>query len=551
MNLTRWQVQRVASWVGAMLVLLLLAIMVLPSHRTATGEREFLADEAYRNLVVAQTLRQSSTYGIHADHPIPMFNDTLWRGLLAASHWLFDDLRVGVNAWGLVLTIITLSLLMRLSRLVFPFPLFVYFVGGLFILRPGTIAGALSGLATPLALCLVTAAVVFHLERLAVTGRGLPVRSAVCIGLAAWLRLEWIVVWLALWLHVFIVAWIPAPQQPRAGASFFRGLNGLLLIALLLLPLFAYNASHLQSIWAGQWIPWLRLPGIPMAADAWATLGAATALAETVTHIQAGWRLGFAAMGNLLFGQGLFVALFFTIGYVLLLIQGIRSREDRGHLFFVLWPWSVPFFFGLLYPYVGVDGLEVLIQSVAPVLTLVVAFGAVRMPFVFASSFSKRWPAYTSDQMFRYWWTGAGAILVLALMVGQWQQTRGYRAALNTRMDERQTLTQAIEENGLMRDRFVTDEPGWLVWRHRARVMDLQGEWTPQLIEALDATGAFEPDALERVAFRMQPPPTAVVLWRLGPEWGGILQEPEWLTHLDTDPLPRPLIAIGEPPSEL
>lgn len=479
MNKTKWRALRCASWLLPLLAYLIVILLAMPSQRTSDGERAFVEDEAYRSLVVGRTLVETRIYGASRSETIPMLHDVLWHGVIGAGSLVVRDPAAVATVLGVLFGALSVLLLIRLCRSVFSYPFYGFFTAAVLVLTPRLATISLSGTSTPLAMCLILAAVVGHIESLSRTGRGLPKRSALFIGLAMWLRLEFVVVWILLWVHSLLMAGLPTDKKPLAGAAFFRGLNGVLWMALLVLPIFLWNQAQPIRV------PWPRLPDVPMAANDWQELGAAGAWSATVSWIGVGYSEAREWIRSEATPPGFWARLFFALGWILMLYQVICSRESRVLSFFLLPPVILPILMAPFYPYLGGESYALVAASMRPVMILLVSYGVVRFPFVVQSLLGKRVPLLTTDRAFNVWWGAAGGILVLMAIAGLWADVRTQSKELTQLTEHRQLVTEAIEEHGLSRDRFASDRLGWLVWTHRVRFMDLSTKWTPRLLGLL------------------------------------------------------------------
>ncbi len=490
MNVMKWRALRFVSWLLPLLAYLVVVLMALSSQRTPDGERAYVADEAYRSLVVGRTLVEARIYGASRTETIPMLHDTLWHGLIGAVSVVIRDPSAVATLLGVLFGALTVLLLIRLCRSVFPYPFYGYFTAALLVLTPRLATLSLSGTSTPLAMCLILAAIVEHIESLSRTGKGLPKRSSLYIGLAMWLRLEFVVVWILLWVHALLMSCLPADKKPKLAISLCRGVNGILLMALLVLPIFLWNQAQPIRV------PWPRLPDVPMAANDWVELGSAAAWSATVSWIGEGTTEARSLMRSEAMPPGFWARLFFALGWLLLLYQVIRTRESRVLSFFLLPPLIMPVLMGPLYPYLGGHSFALIAASMRPVMILLVSYGVVRFPFILQSFLGKKLPLLTTDRAFNVWWGGAGGILVLMTVLNLSNDVRTQRQELAQLDAHRQLISEAIDEYGLSRDRFASDELGWLVWTHRVRFMDLSTAWTPRLLMLLAAHSQLQEELL-------------------------------------------------------
>ena len=160
----RWRFQKILRTLVPVLLLLILLCGLMLKQRGIGDGRSFVADEAYANLAVATHLVEDRCYGFSSEAAIPATHDTLWRLLVA---WLAILVRDPVSASylaGALCAVITLLVLVRLARLLFPFPPFILYASVLLIVSPGFLLDIVGGTSQPLATVLITAACLFHIE---------------------------------------------------------------------------------------------------------------------------------------------------------------------------------------------------------------------------------------------------------------------------------------------------------------------------------------------------------------------------------------------------
>ncbi len=547
MSVHRWRLRRIIGWLVPVLAYLCVLSIMASSYRASGEGRAFVSDDAYRNLVMANVLKDAGVYGVSPDQPVPMVQDMLWRVGLAGAQFMVPDGLTAVRILGMLFGVLALLQLIRLCQVVFPYPLFGYYTAGLVVLAPGLAAAALSGLAVPLAMYLVTAALVRHLENISGSGSGIPLASVCFIGLAMWVRLEFIVVWLLLLTHSLVWGAIPGERRPSLLTVVLRGVNGILILALFLLPVLAWNMHVLQ-------VPWPRLPGVPLTANLWAIEGAGAAWSATVHVMGEGWESAGVRFREHAFPGMALGRVFFWIGCLLLVIQAVRSREERPFaLFLLMTPIMVPFLFGLAYPYVGWTSLPIIAASFLPVMVAITAYGVVRLPFV-VESVAGPWlpPRLTTDRSFAVWWGAAGGLLILLSVSAQVRETRAETQSLRAQLEERAWLASLIDKEALTRDRFISDRPGWLVWRHGLAMLDLRAEWSPDLLPFVSLEGDYDVDPLGAYVERLNPPPGVLVVWN--PDFqplAGILPHAEIMQEPDEERPDRALVVMGTWPGVL
>lgn len=538
----RWRVRRWALVGLPVFFFLLLCHLGSTAFVAPDGSRGFVADDAYRNLVVAEGLRTSRVYGLDVGQLIPARKDMLWRGLIAIGAWLTEDPSSASWFLGVLFGALTLLRIIRVGGLLFPLPLYSYFIAALLVMAPGLCRASLSGESTVLAWWLVASALCFHLQDMASTGKGLPLRATLCIGLALWLRIEFVVVWFLLWTHSLVAAWLPDGKRPYFGGAFFRGLSHLLICVLLLLPALSWN-MHLLNV------PWPRWPDVPLAANLWQTEGFSTALGLLFDSMRTGWSRAFTALWGTLIPARFWATLFFLLGYGILARDVLRNPDARPFLLFLLAPWVVPFAFGLIYPYAGDYSLQMIMGAFWFIGWLVAGYAVIRLPFVCEEWVRSRTWMIPEQTLFRIWWGAAVALLALSAMLGYTSVARRARVDWNIAQIERTEIVEMVERNGLHRDRFLTDRPGWLRWSQGLAVMDLQGEWSSGLLPFVGSGGRYD-DRLLIYLKNLTPPPGVIVLW--DPHHHELIEIlPEKRTLIPVYDDGRVLLAIGNWPGVL
>ncbi len=502
----RWRLKRWSLVVLPVLLFLLLFQVGSSRYIDDQGTRVFLSDDAYRTLAVADGLRTHFSYRITADEPIPARNDVLWHALTAMVSRVLQDGTSAVLLLGLVFGVLTLRRLTVLSGQLFPFPLYSFLVAALLLLSPTLIQASLAGESTILAMWLIVSALVFHLEELAKTGRGLPLRATIFIGLAVWLRIEFLIVWFVLWLHSMIAVFIPARNKPYFGGVFFRGISHLFVLALFLLPVFLWNMHVLK-------VPWPRWPDTPLAADIWQIAGPEVAFSAMMDAVIIGWQMAYSAVWGTLVPARLWPSIFFLLGFVILIRDMIKTKELRPFLLFILIPLLLPFVYGLFFPYVGADSFTIVFDVFWFIGWLLSAYGAVRLPYLCEGWLRAGSLPVSAENGMRAAWAMAAVLLLLSATLANTSQSRRTAVALDLALIERAEIIDMVQRHGLHRDSFLTDRAGWLFWDQGLQAMDLRGEWSPRLLPYVAQNGLYDVNRLEEYLESLTPPPGVMVIW--------------------------------------
>ncbi len=501
----RWRFYRFFRVLTPALLLVLVLSVIMLSRRASGVNRVFPDDAAYADLAVARVLWSDHTYGLHAREPSGAGFDAGWRILLAAAGGLTGDAVASGFLLNLIFSLITLLAVLRMTRLLFPFPPFGYFAIALLILSPGLTGDALSGTSASLATCLVTVASLLHMEGIRGMRSVLPLSAAVLIGGAVWLRVEFALVWLLFFVHALVLSWIPYRNRPRPSAVVFRGINGILMILLLALPLLAWNMWVIQ-------VPWPRFPGVPMSMDAWSFERPAAAFSHMMELVGSGWPEARARLGAIPVMSVGFSRFLVMIGIVL--IVGLSFVETPGRPFtltacIVL---LFPLLYALVYPYTGWFSADRVMRAFHPVLVVTAAYGVFRLPFAVEKLVLSWKPHTPTTYGFRIWWVVVGGVLML---MGFTQGVREHRAGVRELLQReavRSEISRAVEREGLFRDVFITDEPGWPAYRHDLSLIDLSGQFSLDVLLRVADEGRIDPERL-RELFELRLP-GAVLLWR-------------------------------------
>jgi hypothetical protein len=488
---------------GAALLYLTLLLVLVAGKREVMGHHGFLSDDSYLNLVVAQHLLQHGSYGVGGER-IPATQDTLWRLLIAGCDWLCDDLASAPYLLGALIGALLLAALLRLGRRVDTGIACAALAVLLLVLGTGLPRDAVSGMSTVLAMLLVTLAFGRHVRSFAGTNTPLALGSALALGLAALVRVEFAAIWLALALHAVLLCLLWRGSPRSALAVVIRTINGLLLIGIILAPVIWWNMRVIG-------VPWPRIAAAPLALDAMSGGGASVpaqvaALAGEALRQGWGWM---QAQAPLL--QGSPERCFFWIGCGWLLADALRRPEARpltGMLAVLL----VPLVLAPLHPFVGTSSHFVLWRSLQPVEALLVAYGAWRLAQGIAAALARLAPTWPAGLRLAVPVLLIGALPVLNGVSRSVRMEVARRDLWRVALDERAQVKDALAATGAEGAVLVSDRPGWLLHSgHAGAVVDLSGQTTPQVLAFLDNAGAWDLDGLRRYVESRDA--VAAVLW--------------------------------------
>lgn len=449
---------------------------------------------------------------------MPAVRDTGWRLLLAAGTLVLDAVSAAYIL-GALCAVLTLLVLLRLARLLFPFPPFMLYACALLIVGPQFLWIVLSGTALPLATLLITLAVMLHVEGLQGRRQVLPMMLMICVAFAAWIRIEFVLLWVLLPLHALCVA---TGRTMKAG-GFSRGqvvlrwILGVLVLALLLLPLIGWNAYYLR-------VPWPRPIDAPLALDVWAR-GPANAVRESMALVREMLPSMYAEFYRVPFLGGWIQRVFFWFGCLVLIALGAGRVEERPFTVLVAIPVVLPVLYALVFPYVGPGGVRTVFGAFYPLAALLAAYGFFRIPFLL-EYLHRRWKEGLPTPIgFNTWWVTVGAIFLVATMVRSAGLLNKDLAALRSARDVREQLVRRIGEEGLMEGVIATDMPGWVAHRLGIPFVDLTGEGSPDILRTLDRSGCIDGRKLTDLLRKEKV--SAVLLWTTA-------EEPAWMKQLNT-----------------
>ncbi|NCC51995.1 MAG: hypothetical protein EOM20_12375 [Spartobacteria bacterium] len=507
----RWQFQKIIRPLLPLLVLLLLLCVVIGRQKALGVSRAFAGDDAYRHLTYARVLAQTGTYGLIANETRPATYDVVWRLILGFSNWIRLDPMASAYLFSALCGVFTVLMVLRIARLLFPFPPFIIFAAVLFVISPGFIGALLSGTCLPLAMCLITAATLFHIEGLLGRRRVLPMSSATMIGLAMWLRTEFMLVWVVFALHAWLLSLLrnkgysaPAPvgdddQDNCATLVFLRGIAGFLMLALFLLPMVTWN-----SIWIK--VPWPRMMGAPLAMDIWARVSIAEAFRRsTEITMQAlpalyGMMLHIPALG-----WGI-ERVFFWFGILVLVALSVWRHEERPFTVVLAIPLLLPLLYALIYPYTGKASVTILFHTFAPQAVLMMAFGIFRLPILVEGVYRKYKEGLPAAYGFRIWWCVTGSILMLICFAHFWVYTTRQNVALLAMSEKRAALKQALDAHDPTGRSLATDAPGWLTYTYDLNtILDFSDEAAPDVLACLGPKGGLDPYKFKQLIDQVQP----------------------------------------------
>ncbi len=454
-------------------------------HKPKADAWAFTSDGAYFDLAVARTLSSQGFLGLGETGRIPATSDTLWHLVLSSMQQVVENpvaapvLLSCVMAIWLLCQIRTWPLRVRPESPVLPILLMVAVSSSL-------AADVLSGRSLVLASVLTLLMLVSYIEGMPCEQWPLSPLVAWWAGLAMLVRVEMLVIWLALVVHALAVGHFRVGRGQGVVFPLFRFLVGLLVVGLALTPALAWNLSLLAN-------PWPRFPDAPMSLDAWSIQPPGLTFATSLN-------LSLSALGGSYFRaltvpilRGFLPLAFMLVGLVVSLQE---ARQDRTRLAGTLGLalLLVPLLFALIYPYVGWGAADHVFRALQPAWAVWIALGVVYTTDFLGQRMSpsakKEMPWLTP----RWMAVGLFALLILS----------GFGLNLAAGRDEaRQVARQQsargriAHELGTVQENQViaSDRVGWLAYTRGGRLLDLTGRVTPIVLAFRTPSGWQGPEA--------------------------------------------------------
>jgi len=487
-----WRIQRLLAYLLPSLLVVCLWAWALAGYRALSAERIFADDAVYRHLTISESIAQRGVYGLDTDQPLPLISDVGWEVALAAAQGIGVRPVVALQVLAMFSAFMVLLLILKLAHQLHPHPLYGYAAAIGLALSAGYLLPAVNGQASSLLMCLLTAAVVRHLHDLATRGVGVPALSVVLIGLAMWIRLESIVVLLLLWVHALSLSGVGADPRPPLLNGVLRGVNALLVVSLMMLPWVVWNLKQLS-------VPIPRMLGVPRTADIWALEGAAAGWRASVALLPLGWSESWSAFRQFALPESAVARLLWVIGWLALVWQSVKIREDRPYFLLALVPVLLPLLLAVLYPYLGSEGFAVVMQSVLPLMWLIIAYGWTRLPTLVETVLVPQGVPQAKLRVGAWiWWILMGVIVLLSMTASLQRAQRGERLRITNMAEAREEVAAWLAASSARSHLVITDQPGWLHGQPGVSVRDLNGRWTPELIRMVGDQGRYERDQVLR-----------------------------------------------------
>jgi len=347
----------------------------------------------------------------------------------------------------------------------------------------------------------------------------LPLVSALALGAAMLVHVEFVVLWFAMVVHALIASGGKRARH-TAGQAFLQGLVGVALFALMLWPAVHRNVTTSGLAW-------------PFDQDTPRLIAASGGLAELNPEaVNAGgvpraYMETFTAAGSL---PAIFLLL--TLAGIGILIGQFGKRErSRAFLVAGIALALVPLLFGLLSTQAGWISANAVLGSIYPLLVIAGLYAA----FQIGLAITPQGASVPSSFATVLTVIAATIWTVLSLLA-----TTGFATANQAALEKTNQSRQAWETwhnrnvKGDGRLRVATDRPGWMFYRNAGKVnLDLAGWLAPERMRRCrDGQGYIDCKKLSALLDDLDPVdrPQAMVLWdpnaetfarRLAAERGG------------------------------
>ncbi|HBA86228.1 MAG TPA: hypothetical protein DCZ95_19270 [Verrucomicrobia bacterium] len=498
----RWHFFRFIRWLIPVVVLLAALCLIVVGQKNRGVGLAFGDDAAYLDVLLAQNLIEHGSFGLNADHAIMAVRDVLWRLLLAVAGLLTGDFMGSAYLLGAVFSIATVLICLRMVRMLFPFPPFIFYTALLLMAAPGLVASSVSGSSESLATALICGACLLHIEGLIGRRHVLPLASAFLLGLAMWIRIEFFVFWLVFFLHALFMTLF----MPRAERSIpyvvVRAISGFLILSLCVMPLLAWNYGLMR-------IPWPQAIGAPFTMDLWNSMTPVEALQKSMSLSLEAVPAAFRRLLDIPFLKGWLERLVAVVGLALISGLSIRHREERPYLLLLFLAIFVPLIYALLYPYLGWGGASILFQTLSPLFVVAAAFVVFRAPFLAEAIYRKWKPGLPEAPGFKLWWLGMGLILILFCLFRTGSRLSQRLERLVEADAARKLVEQTLSSHAAQG--ILTDQPGWIAFRLHVLPLDLSGETDPYVLTCLESGGQLSREKIK--TWIDEQSPGSIVLW--------------------------------------
>ena len=451
-------------------------------------------DEVCASLLLASRADHGAGFTLTRNEPALLLEDSAWRYLLAVITPLTHQPAASAYMLGALCGLITLLLGMQLAMRFGYHPMTRWFFGFALLFAPGWLPSLVEGHSTPLAAMLVMWAIASHVERMERHEPPLSLGLAAILACAIYVRLELAWLWVIFVLHYLLNASRNHERGSEYAFILVRGLAGILLLMLALLPLVAWHWPMLG------WPP-LRIPGAPLATEnqpVWELILLAIPKAYARLVLSPYWSTWALMILALLGAMGL-------------AWRAWRRREAQSAFIVPLALVLMPLFYALTYPLTGWPSSDVVFAAFDPIGALACAIAASRVPDWIARLLRRRYFLHA------HWMAAlrvaACLVLAIAAMLESIHWNSQWSAETHARIRTRNALKHLLATAGEQQPLLLTDEPGWALWETRAAVVDISGRLTPDFIRHRNGHDSL---AVDKLRARLKSAPVAYAIVREG-----------------------------------
>ncbi|HEY8240913.1 MAG TPA: hypothetical protein VIH35_05670, partial [Kiritimatiellia bacterium] len=253
-------------------------------------------------------------------------------------------------------------------------------------------------------------------------------------------------------------------------------------------------------------VPWPRVPGAPLTLDALSQPGAGSAAWSAISDAVGP---AYAAVFNAPMVAAPWALILFVLGSIAIFAATVRRREARAFAVLPLMVVVIPALLACLQPFLGNASQSVVARALAPVEALVMAYG-LSVAAGYAEKALERGGVQAALAKRAVFVAPAALILV---MIGL-QTIAAVREDLAQRKTceyARDKAKQALRADVLGYGAMVSDEPGWLVFDRKLKVVDLNGALSPYILAGLDERG--RPGFQAMAEYVREERPAGMFLW--------------------------------------
>ena len=454
MTVLRWRVRHFVSLVIPALVFLSVASFEIAGLRARFPElgNRFVGEDTGRFAAIAHSLHRWGVYGLRDDSASPAQRGVLWSLALAAGTAVLGSPEAASRMLSALSGLVLIVVIWRMASSIFPFPPFVVFAAASVGLVPGLAGEVARGSPGVLTAALIVGALWSYLCTLRAHSYRFSMLPAFLSGVAGWIHPVFAGVWVVMAVHALIP--LGAPRWGLRHRLLYV-MEGSLVVALVMAPLFLWNAWHWH-------VPWLEEPGSSVSAASFkrGMEGAMRSWRIAARGYYVGILVGWFTTGAL---AGLVPMACFSVGLLLLVGLGIQSDSERhlsvliGLLILVL-----PAVAGALMPFLTPSETVEVLLPFQPLVAVVAAHGFFRLPFVLERAYRRWKPGLPEGMGFRVWWCVVGILLAASWLSYGWRTESRRVADWMGELGRADRIRTILEQRQLTEGVIATDVPGLL-----------------------------------------------------------------------------------------